>query len=109
MVTTAMSEPLFDDDALLVLEQPGSWSALQSADIVLGTATGITAAVRWIRTTFDTCPGCVVVGAYDVHGEWALLATSTESRTLVRAGRAGLSWRTITALAHLVYNEEVRP
>lgn len=100
---------MFDNDALLVVEQPGSWSALQSADVILGTATSITAAARWIRTTFHIYPGCVVVGAYHEHGRWALLATRSELRTLVRAGHAGLSWWAITALAHLVHDEEVRP
>jgi hypothetical protein len=106
-----MSEPIFDDadDALLVLEQPGSRSALQSADIILGAAASITAGVRWIGTTFDAYPGCVVAGACHEQGAWALFATRTELRTLVRAGRARLSWQSITALARLVHREEVQP
>lgn len=103
-----MSEQRFDD-GLLVVARRGSRSALQSADIIIGVAASSTAAVRWISATFDAYPGCVVVGAWHEHGAWALFATRTGLRTLVRAGGAGLSWRSVTALAHLVHDEAVRP
>jgi hypothetical protein len=103
-----MPEQRFDD-ALLVVARRGSRSALQSADIIIGVATSVTAATRWIGATFDAYPGCVVAGAWHEHGAWALLAARTGSRTLVRAGAAGLSWRSVTALAHLVHDEAVRP
>jgi hypothetical protein len=103
-----MPEPEIDE-ALLVLERLGSRSALQSADIILGDAASVTAAVRWIDATFAAYPGCVVAGACHQHGAWALLATRTESRMLVRAGRTRLSWRSIVAVARMVYEELMRP
>ncbi len=96
------------DDALLVLERLGSRSTLQSADIILGHATSITGAVRWIDTTFETYPGCAVAGACHARGMWALFATRTELQVLVRAGEAGLSWRSIAAMARMVHEELVR-
>lgn len=103
-----MPEPGFDD-ALLVVEQAGTRSTLQSADIILGTAGNIAAAVHWIGTTFDRFPGCVVAGAWCEGGRWALFATRAELWTLIDASRTGLSWQSIRSLAYLVHHMAVRP
>jgi hypothetical protein len=102
-----MSDQL-TDDAVLVLARLGSRSALQSADIILGDAPAMTDGLRWIAATFHTYPGCVVVGVCHDKGAWALFSTRTELRLLAHAGTRGLSWRSVTAMAHLVHDEAVR-
>ena len=103
-----MPEPEIDE-ALLILARSGSRSRLQSADIILGDAASVAAAVRWIDATFTAYPGCAVAGACHHQGIWALFATRTESRMLVCADRTRLRWRSIVTVARTVYDELMRP
>ena len=88
-------------DALLARDGLDSRSAQQCADIIVGEAVSMPAAVRWIEATFRAYPGCALVAVRDERGQWAMFAT--------RTGRTTLSWQSVELMAHAMYDELVKP